>query len=165
MSIYTDPPKPFDPNSSVGQWLQNTGPPSSYEQWRDPYSINPPDIDPNRSFLQPTTDSPSASFVAPEPPKQAVQNLYAPPVRKENDIPEIRRPEYTATPIAEYQNWKQDRPLAVIEISPYQNRMREEAQREALLQQREMMYHPQYGWIRRGGAAPRVLPGRPMGVR
>lgn len=115
---------------------ETTGPPSTYEQWRDPNTI-----------VRETPSIPSSPSYTSLKPDTA--HAYSPSI-------EMTRPEYMSPDIAEYRNPE----ARMIEPSMPQRSVDEWVNTEPV-QSSDMVFHPMYGWTQRGsGRKPMILPGR-----
>ncbi len=92
--------------------VQVQDPPISYDQWRDPYALNPPEAAPSAvdDGPAPTTASPSPSMIAPTQ-YNAPQSYYKyePPPKPDKAFQPlmVSKPEYSIPEVSKYQAWKE----------------------------------------------------------
>ncbi len=135
-----------------------TGPPNTFDEWRDPYALKPPgDVLPVEGRA-PTTNSPSPSFLAPRASYDMQVAKYEPPPRKEKPFKPLSIAEYSynAPDIAKYQAL---RDMKRMEMARDEQKIEQRQPRSVPEPEpsNEMLFDPMYGWLQNGAQRPPMV--------
>lgn len=145
--------------------ISTSGPPSSYEQWRDPYGYIEPETtistDPDTGKTSVETARPTLQAYQPSATTQAYRYEDMPNRVKPFQPIEIRTPEYSTPELAD---WRRAQPIERVSLPQLDRAKQREDESVAMMMPRDegggIVYDPRYGWVSAGAQRPRmVMPG------